>query len=57
MHICETNYDLMGVGEKTMLFIPEGFYGLPPNDCGDENATAAGRSCTEDTIVLTHSRQ
>ena len=40
-----------------MLFIPEGFRGLPPNDCRVENAMAVGRSCKEDTTVVTQSSQ
>ena len=42
---------------KSIVFIPECFHGLPPNDCGVENAMAVGRSCTEDTTVVTRSHQ
>ena len=57
MKVSENSNDLMEVGEKPSLSITEGFHGLPPNDCGIENATALGKCCTKDTIVLTQSRQ
>ena len=57
VQVCETSKDLMDVGENPMLLFPEGFHGLPPKDCGVENAMAVGRSCTEDTTVVTRSHQ